>query len=108
MFNLKHGTMIAIAAGSLFAAACGGKSNSAAPTTPDPAAAPAEGATASGEQTAKVHCTGVNECKGKGGCAMPNGNTCAGKNECKGKGIVDMTAEDCTAKGGTAVAGAGM
>jgi hypothetical protein len=107
MFNLKHGTMIAIAAGSLFAAACGGKSNNAGSTTPtgttEQAASGGEG-----EKTAKVHCTGVNECKGKGACAMPNGNTCAGKNECKGKGVIDMTADECTAKGGTAVPGAGM
>jgi hypothetical protein len=33
---------------------------------------------------------GLNECKGKGGCAVPESNSCAGKNECKGKGGCNM------------------
>jgi hypothetical protein len=35
-------------------------------------------------------CMGLNECKGKGGCAVPESNGCAGKNECKGKGGCNM------------------
>ncbi len=35
-------------------------------------------------------CMGLNECKGKGGCAVPESNACAGKNECKGKGGCNM------------------
>ena len=31
-------------------------------------------------------CMGMNECKGQGGCAVPESHTCRGKNECKGKG----------------------
>ena len=31
-------------------------------------------------------CKGMNECKGKGGCAVLGQHDCAGKNECKGKG----------------------
>jgi hypothetical protein len=53
-----------------------------------------------GKSDAKVHCTGVNECKGKGECASA-GNSCGGKNSCKGKGVKMMSAEDCKAKGGT-------
>ncbi len=48
----------------------------------------------------KVHCEGVNECKGKGGCNGA-GHECAGKNACKGKGWVEMSADACKAKGGT-------
>lgn len=35
-------------------------------------------------------CMGLNECKGKGGCAVPESHACAGKNECKGKGGCNM------------------
>jgi len=38
----------------------------------------------------KECCLGKNECKGKGGCAVPENNACAGKNECKGKGGCNM------------------
>ena len=48
----------------------------------------------------KVHCTGVNSCKGKGACGGDK-NSCKGKNDCKGQGWVSMTEKDCTAKGGT-------
>lgn len=49
----------------------------------------------------KVHCHGVNACKGKGGCKSTS-NACAGKNGCKGKGWVEMTEKECAAKGGRA------
>jgi hypothetical protein len=48
----------------------------------------------------KVHCAGVNDCGGKGGCKSAT-NDCKGKNGCKGKGWVSMSEKDCTAKGGT-------
>ena len=35
-------------------------------------------------------CMGKNDCKGKGGCAVPESNSCAGMNECKGKGGCNM------------------
>lgn len=35
-------------------------------------------------------CMGKNECKGKGGCAVPESHSCAGKNDCKGKGGCNM------------------
>ena len=50
---------------------------------------------------AKVHCYGVNECKGKGACGTAD-HACAGMNACKGKGWIDLSAADCKAKGGTA------
>ena len=51
------------------------------------------------KKDAKVKCTGVNDCAGKGGCASAS-NDCAGKNKCKGQGVVMMNAEECKQKGG--------
>jgi hypothetical protein len=88
--TIRTGTLIALTAASLFAAACSKKdaASSAAP---------------SGEKTAMVHCMGVNECKGHGGCKGEK-NACAGQNGCKGQGFVETTAADCQTKGGTAMA----
>jgi hypothetical protein len=61
------------------------------------------GTKASGEQTAMVHCEGVNECKGKGGCKSAK-NECKGKNGCQGQGFVDMSESDCKAQGGKVMA----
>lgn len=113
MFNLKQGTMIAIAAGSLFAAACkkSETKQESAPTTTEPkkdtAPATTDKPLAPGEKTANVHCMGVNDCTGKGACKTPK-NDCAGKNACKGQGFIDITAEDCSAKGGTVATNVGM
>jgi hypothetical protein len=55
--------------------------------------------------TDKVHCLGVNECKGKGACGAADGShSCAGKNECKSKGWIEITGAECTEKGGTVAA----
>ncbi|MFN8545507.1 MAG: hypothetical protein U0807_15030 [Candidatus Binatia bacterium] len=51
----------------------------------------------------KVHCAGVNACKGQGACSGA-GHACAGKNACKGQGWVELDAADCKAKGGKVVA----
>lgn len=129
--NLKHGTMIAIAAGSLFASACKKEEKTAEPAKPatqevaptpkpdeakpaDPAPTPGSAAAAPGsaaeaagsataEKVAKVDCGGVNECKGKGTCKQ-EGHGCGGQNECKGKGVLSMTEDECKAKGGTVAA----
>jgi hypothetical protein len=92
MNPLKNGTLIAITAASLFAAACSKKADNTG----------AAGG-ASADKTAKVHCEGVNDCKGKSACATAK-NSCAGQNGCKGQGMVEMTAQDCTTKGGTVMA----
>lgn len=55
------------------------------------------------KKDAKVACTGVNECKGKGECAGA-GNSCAGSNSCKGKGVQMTSAEECQKKGGKVAA----
>ncbi len=48
---------------------------------------------------AKVHCTGVNACKGKSECSSAR-NGCSGQNACKGQGGVSMSEKKCLAKGG--------
>ena len=45
---------------------------------------------------AKIHCTGVNSCKGQSACKSAN-NACKGQNSCKGKGFLEMTKADCDA-----------
>jgi hypothetical protein len=87
--------MIAFAAASLFAAACGSKAPDQGTT---PAAAPEKTAAA-------VHCMGINSCKGTGSCKSEK-NGCKGQNNCKAMGMTDTaTAEECTTKGGTVAAG---
>jgi len=49
---------------------------------------------------AKVHCYGVNACKGHNDCKGEQ-NACKGHGACKGKGYLSMTAEKCAAAGGT-------
>jgi len=64
---------------------------SACKENPPPAPKPVTVSSAKTEITgAKACCMGLNECKGKGGCAVPESNACAGKNECKGKGGCNM------------------
>jgi len=43
---------------------------------------------------AKIHCTGVNACKGQSACKSAN-NACKGQNSCKGKGFLEMTKAEC-------------
>src|ERR1700739_2743112 len=45
---------------------------------------------------AKIHCAGVNACKGQSACKSAN-NACKGQNSCKGKGFLEMTKADCDA-----------
>jgi uncharacterized membrane protein len=52
-----------------------------------------------GQEAKKVHCYGVNECKGKGECGTAT-HDCHGKNACKGKGWIALTAAECKDKGG--------
>ncbi len=51
---------------------------------------------------AKVQCTGVNACKGKGACKTA-ANACKGKNDCKGKGVQMLSAKKCAKLKGTVV-----
>jgi hypothetical protein len=49
---------------------------------------------ASGANESKIHCLGVNSCKGQSACKSAN-NACKGQNSCKGKGFLEMTAKQC-------------
>ena len=111
MKPIRTGTMIALTSATLFAAACT-RSKDAPPadrveTKPAaaPAAQPAAAAPAAGqpEKVAKVHCGGVNACKGQSGC-MTAKNACAGQNGCKGEGYIELPADECQAKGGKVLA----
>jgi uncharacterized membrane protein len=48
---------------------------------------------------AKVHCVGVNSCKGTSECKTAN-SSCKGQNACKGQGFLSMTKTECDAAGG--------
>jgi hypothetical protein len=63
------------------------------------AATPAVVKAAAGD---KVHCMGVNDCKGKGACKSAT-SSCKGMNDCKGKGWIETTDKECTAKKGKVV-----
>ncbi len=47
----------------------------------------------------KVHCVGVNACKGKSDCKTAS-SACKGHNACKGKGFVAMSKKNCEQIGG--------
>ena len=51
----------------------------------------------------KVHCYGINSCKGSADCKTAN-NACKGKNDCKGHGFKGVSAKECLDKGGTIAA----
>ena len=51
---------------------------------------------ADSHESNKVHCEGVNSCKGQTDCGAAS-HDCSGKNACKGKGWKSMTAEECEA-----------
>ncbi len=76
------GKSLAIAAASLFLASTG-----------------ATFSTAAVAEEAKIHCMGVNGCKGSTACATAS-NACKGMNSCKGQGWLPMTKEECADKGG--------
>ena len=46
--------------------------------------------------SAKVHCTGVNSCKGTSECSSAK-NACSGQNSCKGMGWISLTKAECDA-----------
>ncbi len=80
----------------LLAAAVGGLLLGASCKGSSPGSAGEIHAAASGASSAAPHkgdkacCKGLNDCKGKGGCAVAGKHDCAGKNDCKGQGGCDM------------------
>ena len=76
------GVMIASAAAALFAAGVVGSTTASA-------------------DVAKVHCVGINACKGQGSCKQAS-HSCKGLNSCKGQGWSETdTKGECLLKGGT-------
>jgi hypothetical protein len=57
------------------------------------------GSWAHAAEEGKVHCVGVNGCKGKSECATA-ANACKGQNGCKGQGFVSLTEKECKDKKG--------
>ena len=51
---------------------------------------------AAAAEEAKVHCSGVNSCKGQSACKTAQ-SACKGQNACKGQGFVEMTQKECDA-----------
>ncbi len=47
----------------------------------------------------KVHCYGVNSCKGQADCKTTS-NACKGQGSCKGQGFKGVTAAQCMKDGG--------
>jgi len=50
--------------------------------------------TATAGDAEKVHCYGVNKCKGTGDCGG-KAHSCAGQNACKGQAWISMDEDDC-------------
>jgi uncharacterized membrane protein len=76
------GMMIASAAAALFAAGVVGSTTASA-------------------DMAKVHCVGINACKGQGSCKQAS-HSCKGQNSCKGQGWSETdTKGECLLRGGT-------
>lgn len=62
-------------------------------------AAPMTAVQAATGSDAKVHCFGVNKCKGHNDCKTAS-NACKGHASCKGKGFVSMSDHACSEIGG--------
>jgi hypothetical protein len=83
---MKSGKVIAMSVAGLLVAGASGMAFAQAPA-----------------KDAKVKCSGINACKGKGSCSSAN-NGCKGQNGCKGKGWTETTAQACKDGKGTVVA----
>ena len=79
--NSKNRRWAAAAALGLLSSACQTEKGPAVDEKAAPVSAP---------KTGKDCCMGKNDCKGKGGCAVPESHACAGKNDCAGKGGCNM------------------
>ena len=51
----------------------------------------------------KVHCFGINSCKGTSECGVDGKSACAGQNACKGQGWISLSRKVCGKKKGTVV-----
>jgi mercuric ion transport protein len=55
-------------------------------------------------QTGDIACWGINSCKGQTACSTAL-NACTGQNTCKGRGYLNVSAQQCKAKGGQPLKG---
>jgi uncharacterized membrane protein len=53
-------------------------------------------------EEAKVHCGGINSCKGTSDCKTAE-NSCKGQNVCKGHGFKAVSKTECDSKGGKVI-----
>ena len=60
---------------------------------------PAAAAEKGGDE--KIHCLGINACKGKSECGVDGKHGCSGHNACKGQGWVTLAKKDCLAQKGS-------
>lgn len=51
----------------------------------------------------KIHCFGINSCKGQSDCKSGN-HDCKGMNDCKGQGFKELSTKACKAAGGSLTA----
>ncbi len=82
MNTAKNGIALALAAAALLSAGCAAQQSAAT--------------------QAKIHCAGINSCKGTGACKTAE-NACKGQNACKGHGYVEATETECKEKGGKVI-----
>lgn len=55
-------------------------------------------------QTGDIACWGINSCKGQTACSTAL-NACTGQNTCKGRGYLNVSPQQCKAKGGQPLKG---
>jgi len=109
MKTLNKSLVVEAAIAAMFAAALvvPAAAQDAAPKGGDqPAPAPTKAKKSHGKmaKAEKVHCFGINSCKGKSECAVEGKSGCAGKNSCKGEGWITLaSAKKCVAKKGSVV-----
>ncbi len=100
--NHKLASSVALAAATLFLAACnkGGE-----PTKAPEGASPGDAAKPPADlaSDAKVNCFGINECSGQSACDVAGSHECAGQNSCRGKGWISIPKSECDSKGGKIV-----
>lgn len=63
------------------------------------AAAPAGSSGKAVAASDKVHCYGINSCKGQADCKTAN-HACKGQGSCKGQGFKGVSAAECLKEGG--------
>lgn len=108
--SISKGTMLAVSAAALILAGCASAGANTAANSASVACVGVNSCKGSSDcKTAGNACKGhnacktaKNACKGQGSCKV-EANACKGHNACAGMGHVNMSAEECDAKGGHAV-----